>query len=161
MRARQIFIIVATLGFGADLATKNWAVSYLQFRDPIKVLGSFLQLTYTTNKGAAFNLASSATYILTALKFSVAAFVIFYMSKVVSRAWALALGLLFAGVAGNLWDRGARPPGKWAGEVVDWIQLPHWPVFNIADSCIVISALLIAFLSLRNIPPTQGPEKSA
>lgn len=161
VRARQLFVIVATLAFGADLATKNWAVASLQFREPIKVIGDFLQFTYTTNKGAAFNLASGATYILTALKACVATFLIFYMSKVISRAWALALGLLFGGVAGNLWDRGTRSPGKWAGEVVDWIQLPHWPVFNIADACIVVSACLIAFLAARNIAPTAGKNRAA
>jgi signal peptidase II len=161
VRARQIFIIVATLLFGADLATKNWAESSLQFREPIKVIGDFLQFTYTTNKGAAFNLVSGATYILTALKLCVATFLIFYMSRVISRAWALALGLLFGGVVGNLWDRATRPPGRWAGEVVDWIQIPHWPVFNLADSSIVISALLITFLASKNIKPTADREKRA
>lgn len=125
------------------------------------MIGNFLQFTYATNKGAAFNLASGSTYILTALKLCVATFVIFYMTKVVSRAWAVALGLLFGGVAGNLWDRMTRPPGRWAGEVIDWIQIPHWPVFNIADSCIVISALMIAILASLNKAPTDKTRKSA
>lgn len=155
IRARQIFIIVATLAFGADLATKNWAVAVLQYRDSIKVFGDLLQFSYATNKGAAFNLASGSTYILTALKLCVATYLIFYMTRVVSRRWALVLGLLFGGVAGNLWDRMARPPGKWAGEVIDWIQIPHWPVFNIADSCIVMAAIGIAILATTNIAPTD------
>ena len=125
------------------------------------MLGDFLQFTYATNKGAAFNLAENSTYILTALKACVATYLIFYMTKVVSRSWAVALGLLFGGVIGNLWDRATRPPGRWVGEVVDWIQVPHWPVFNIADSCIVLAAIAITILSMRNIAPTDRKEKSA
>jgi signal peptidase II len=131
----------------------------LQFREPIRVIGDFLKFTYTTNKGAAFNIASNATFILTALKLAVATYVIFYMSKVISRKWAIALALLFGGVVGNLWDRAVRPPAMWQGEVVDWIQIPHWPVFNIADSCIVISGILITFLVSTNVRPTHSSER--
>lgn len=153
IRARRLFIVITTLTFGLDLLTKNWAITYLQFREPIRVIGDLLQLTYTTNSGAAFNLAENSTYILTALKLAVATFVIFYMSKVNSPSWAAALGALCGGVIGNLWDRATRSPGNWRGEVIDWIQLPHWPVFNIADSAIVLSAIGITVLAMRNIPP--------
>jgi signal peptidase II len=50
-------------------------------------------------------------------------------------------------------DRAFRPPGPWQGEVIDWIELPNWPVFNIADSAIVTSALLMSLLAIRNIEP--------
>ena len=63
-RARRLFIIFATLIFALDLITKNWAVSYLQFREPIPVIGDFLKLTFATNPGAAFNFATDATLIL-------------------------------------------------------------------------------------------------
>ena len=49
--------------------------------------------------------------------------------------------------------RAFRPPGPWRGEVIDWIELPNWPVFNIADSAIVTSALLMSLLAIRNIEP--------
>jgi len=54
---------------------------------------------------------------------------------------------------GNLMDRAFRPPGPWRGEVIDWIELPNWPVFNIADSAIVMSAILMSLLAIRNIEP--------
>ena len=123
------------------------------------MIGDFLKFTYTSNTGAAFNLASNATYILTALKLAVATYVIFYMTKVISKRWAVALGLLFGGVAGNLWDRAVRPPALWRGEVIDWIQIPHWPVFNIADSAIVIAGIFFTFLVSKNVRPTNNPER--
>lgn len=158
--ARRLFIIVSTLTFAFDLVTKNWASSYLQFREPVNILGEFLKLTYGTNPGAGFSLATDATALLSSLKMFVAVFVIYYMTKVNHKWWALSLGLLLGGVIGNLWDRATRPPGLWRGEVVDWIQLPNWPIFNIADSAIVISGVLMTILTMRNIPPHDRDVKN-
>ena len=152
-RARRLFITFATLIFAIDLITKNWAVDYLQFREPIQVLGDFLKLTFATNPGAAFNFATDATLILSSLKLCVAAFIIYYMRKVTNTRWAIALGALLGGVVGNLWDRATRPPGNWRGEVIDWIELPNWPVFNIADSAIVCAGIFMTWLAMRNVPP--------
>ena len=60
-----------------------------------------------------------------------------------SVGWAVALGLLLAGVAGNLTDRLFREPGPLRGHVIDFLMLPHWPVFNVADMCINVAAVLI------------------
>jgi signal peptidase II len=152
-RARRLFITFATLIFAIDLITKNWAVDYLQFREPIQVLGDFLKLTFATNPGAAFNFATDATLILSSLKLCVAAFIIYYMRKVTNTRWAIALGALLGGVVGNLWDRATRPPGNWRGEVIDWIELPNWPVFNIADSAIVCAGIFMTWLAMRNVQP--------
>jgi len=78
--------------------------------------------------------------------------VIFYFSrKVKSLPWAVALGLVLGGIFGNLSDRIFRSPGGLQGEVIDWIQIPHWPVFNIADTAVVCAAVLITYLSAKNI----------
>jgi len=69
-----------------------------------------------------------------------------------STAWALALGCLAGGALGNLVDRIFRAPGPGRGEVVDWIQLPNYPVFNLADSFVVCAAVAIVVLSWRGIP---------
>jgi signal peptidase II len=68
-----------------------------------------------------------------------------------SAPWAIALGLLLGGACGNLADRLFRAPGPGRGYVVDWIELPHWPVFNIADACIVVGAVIAVLLALRGI----------
>jgi signal peptidase II len=70
-----------------------------------------------------------------------------------SLAWGAALGLVLGGAMGNLVDRLFRPPGPFRGEVVDMISLfdPHgqvWPVFNIADSSLVVGVLLAVWLEL-------------
>ena len=154
-RARRLFIALATSLFTLDLATKNWAESYLQFREPIRVIGDFLKLTYSTNSGAAFNLFGDATLLLSSLKLAVVGFIIFFIRQITNPWWAAALGTLLGGVLGNLYDRILRPPGLWRGEVVDWIELPNWPVFNVADSAIVCAGILITILTMRDVKPRE------
>lgn len=73
-----------------------------------------------------------------------------------SPRWIVAAGLVVGGISGNLIDRIVRAPGALAGQVVDWIELAHWPTFNIADSSIVVGAILAAFLVLREIPTSES-----
>jgi signal peptidase II len=68
--------------------------------------------------------------------------------KLRSLPWAITLGLLLGGATGNLSDRIFRSPGLFRGDVVDWIELPHWPVFNLADSAIVCGGILTVLLAL-------------
>jgi signal peptidase II len=154
LRARRLFIVISTITFALDLITKNWAETSLQNQEPIRVLGDFLKFTYATNPGAAFNFATNATVVLSSLKLCVAAFIIYYMTKAVETRWAIGLALLFGGVVGNLFDRATREPGNWQGEVIDWIQIPNWPVFNIADSAIVSAGFFMTYLAIKNISPT-------
>ena len=63
----------------------------------------------------------------------------------------MALGLLLAGVGGNLTDRMLREPGPFRGHVVDFLMLPHWPIFNVADMCINVAAGLILVQAFRGI----------
>ena len=71
--------------------------------------------------------------------------------RIRSVPWAITLGLLLGGATGNLIDRIFRSPGLFRGWVVDWIQVPHWPVFNLADSAIVCGGILAVLLSARGI----------
>jgi len=59
------------------------------------------------------------------------------------------------GVLGNLTDRIFREPGLLRGHVIDWLQLPNWPIFNIADIAIVVAAFISVVLTARNIPPIK------
>jgi signal peptidase II len=72
----------------------------------------------------------------------------------------VALGLLLGGALGNLSDRLFRSPGPLRGHVVDWIQLPHWPVFNVADSAIVVGGIVAVLLALRGVE-LDGSHKRA
>jgi len=136
-----------------DFATKSWALNSLDARNPVKLLGNFLQLTLYKNSGAAFSLAQGATIILTFFAISVVAVIAYYSIKITSFGWSIVLGLALGGVLGNLSDRIFRAPGYFVGHVIDWIQLPNFPVFNLADSAIVVAATLAVILSIRNISP--------
>ena len=136
-----------------DLATKLWAVSTLSDRSNIKVIGDFLQLTLVRNPGAAFSVAEGATVLLTLFGFLVMAVIFYYSTRITSRGWSVVLGLAMGGILGNLVDRIFREPGVFRGHVIDWLQIPNWPVFNIADTAIVAAAAISMILSLRNIPP--------
>ena len=136
-----------------DLATKLWAISTLSDRSNIKVLGDFFQLTLVRNPGAAFSIAEGATIFLTLFGLFVLAVIFYFSTKITSKGWSVVLGLAMGGILGNLVDRIFREPGVLRGHVIDWLQVPNFPVFNIADSAIVAAAGISMLLSLRNIPP--------
>jgi len=111
-------------------------------------LGSFLKLELVYNTGAAFSLATSKTILLSGFAIIVAALIFYFATKIERTIWAVFLGLVLGGIFGNLADRIFRAPGALQGAVVDWIKIPHWPTFNIADSAIVIGVLGVAYLRL-------------
>ena len=150
-RGRVICYSVALLALIADIATKSWAVAALSNGQPRQIVGSLLKFQYARNSGAAFSMATGSTWVFTLVAGFVALGIIVIAGRIKSRPWAVALGLLLGGSLGNLTDRIFRSPGQFRGLVVDWIELPHWPIFNIADSVIVIAACLIALLSIRGI----------
>jgi signal peptidase II len=135
-----------------DFATKVWALTSLS-SEPRKIIGNFLQFTLVHNSGAAFNFATGFSIAFSLLALAVVIAAIYFAPKVTSRGWQISIGLLLGGVLGNLTDRIFREPSFLNGHVIDWIQIPHWPVFNIADSAICIAAVISFALSLRNVPP--------
>jgi signal peptidase II len=136
-----------------DFATKVWAQNTLSTREPVQLIGTLLQLTYVENSGAAFSLGTSSTLIFSIIAMATAITITYYAKRITSKGWALVLGLVLGGVFGNLTDRIFRQPAVLRGAVIDWIQVPHWPVFNLADSAIVIAACVAVVLSARNITP--------
>ncbi|MBO0812195.1 MAG: signal peptidase II, partial [Microlunatus sp.] len=95
------------------------------------------------------SLGESYTPVFAALALAALLFVIIVLlPRLRHTGWAVALGLLMAGVAGNLTDRLFRPPGFFRGHVVDFLQLPHWAIFNVADMCVSSAAVLIVILAI-------------
>ena len=135
-----------------DYATKTWALAKFS-SDPHPVIGTFLQFTLLKNSGAAFSLASGFTLVFSLLAVAVIATIVRYAARITSRGWLTCAGLLLGGVLGNLTDRIFREPGFFLGHVIDWIQIPNWPVFNIADIAISTAALLAFIQTMRNVPP--------
>lgn len=157
----QRLYIFAFAVWGIDLATKIWAVSQLSSRASIKIIGTFLQLNFTRNSGAAFSMATGSTLFFTLFALTVLVIISYYAMKIDSKGWASALGLLMGGILGNLTDRFFRQPGFLRGEVIDWIELPHWPIFNLADSAIVMAAGISILLTVRNIVPISKTGRPA
>jgi signal peptidase II len=143
---------LACLIWAIDFFTKNWAIQNLSGASR-QVLGDFLKLTLVRNPGAAFSMATGFTIIFTSISVAVAIFITRYAARITHRWWAVVAGLVLGGVLGNLSDRIFRSPGFLYGHVIDWIELPRWPVFNVADSAIVIAAGIAILLTTRNIPP--------
>jgi signal peptidase II len=135
----------------ADQLTKAWAVAALA-DGPIRLLGEAVQLRLTRNPGGAFSVLTGATPIL-ALVAAVMAVVIVRTTRRTTDPWlALALGLVLGGALGNLVDRLVRHPGFLRGEVVDFIKLPYWPTFNLADSAITVGVVVVVLRGWRSEP---------
>ena len=151
---------VAALVLTADIISKVIVVATLSGvpcravgdTGPVRVIGSFLTLCEERNAGAAFSIGgASTTVVFSAIAVGVIAVIIRTARRIYSLPWAIALGLLLGGALGNLTDRLFRSPGPLRGWVVDWIQLPHWPVFNLADSSIVCGGILMVLLAMRGL----------
>lgn len=149
--ALRLLLGVAGTAWVLDQVTKAAAEHGLDGRAPVEILGPLLRLTLVHNAGAAFSTGETLTLFISLFALVALAVVSFLALRVAHTGWAWALGLLMAGITGNLTDRIFRDPGPLRGHVVDFMQLPHWPVFNFADIWIDAAAVLIVVLSMRGI----------
>ncbi|MGC2741966.1 MAG: signal peptidase II [Candidatus Angelobacter sp.] len=153
MPKRPLLIALAVLLL--DRLTK-WAIAQtIPLEDAINIIPGFFRLTHLENTGAAFSIfADSTSPFRTALliAFSVAALavvsVLLWRDRRRFHSGTLALSLIMGGAVGNLWDRVSD--GKVTDFLDFYIGVHHWPPFNIADSAIVIGALLLFMRMLRN-----------
>jgi len=151
-RTLALFAGIAALGYVVDVVSKVLAVSELSGRAPRPVIGDFLTLYLARNPGAAFSTGTSYTLVLSCLAIVAAGVVLWVARRLGSTGWAIGLGFLLAGILGNLTDRLFRSPGVLRGHVVDFLRLPNWPIFNVADICINIAAGVIILQALRGMP---------
>jgi signal peptidase II len=150
-RRLGLLLAVAAAVYIADVVSKIIVVATLPPRHLVHVLDGVLTLQLVRNSGAAFSLGTSLTVVFTLIAVGVIIFILRTSRQLRSLPWAITLGLLLGGATGNLTDRLLRSPGLFRGDVVDWIQLPHWPVFNVADSAIVCGGLLAVLLAARGV----------
>jgi signal peptidase II len=159
-RARAIHFVLAVLVVLADHWTKRVVAAHIaMYSRGIQVIPGFFRITHTENTGAAFSLfADSSVHWKTSalIAFSIVAMVIviglLWKQKHALTTTGIALSLILGGAFGNLWDRVA------SGRVVDfllfYVRQYQWPVFNLADSCIVIGASLLVIEILFVHPKT-------
>ncbi|MFY1651052.1 signal peptidase II [Solwaraspora sp. WMMB762] len=152
-RALWVFALVAAAALLIDLGAKQWAISALTDREPVRLLGGALYLTLIRNSGAAFSLGSDYTWIFPLVTVAVVGWIGWLTRGLRSLPWAVALGLILGGALGNFLDRMFRAPGPLLGHVVDMFSVFHpygqvFPIFNVADSALVIGVLLAVLLEL-------------
>ncbi|PRI11781.1 signal peptidase II [Leucobacter massiliensis] len=158
-----LLFAVAIVVFAVDQLSKNWVVAELPEGRTVPVLGGFLQWHFVRNPGAAFSLASGATWVFTILAAVVVVVILWQIRRLRSISWAVFLGLLLGGVLGNLTDRLTREPGFPEGHVVDFILTPWmWlgfnpAIYNVADIGIVSGMILFVLISLLGLPIDGGP----
>jgi signal peptidase II len=149
--AGAIIAVFAVLVLAADQFTKYLALQNLPFETPVPVLGDFLIFYLVRNPGAAFSLGEGVTWIFTIALAAVSVLIVWLAAtRIRSRLWAVALGLLLGGVLGNLTDRLFREPGFAVGHVVDFINTPWMmpAIYNVADIFIVSMMIGVALLVL-------------
>lgn len=139
---------LAVLTLVVDQVTKSIVVATMFEGQSITVLNHVLYIIFVRNPGAAFSMISGQTWIFSILAVVVSAVIVWALSRIQSKSWAVVFGLLLGGTLGNLSDRLFREPGFGVGHVVDFINLP-WlmpAIFNVAD--IAISAAGVTFVLL-------------
>lgn len=148
---RRQLLVTALIVVLLDLVTKVWAVARLENQSDIKVLGEFLKFSFIRNPGAAFSFGTSVTWVFTLIAIAVSVAILLISRNVTNKPWAIALGGLLGGAVGNLIDRIFRSPEVFQGHVVDFISIPNYPMFNISDSAVVLSAIAMVILSFRGV----------
>jgi signal peptidase II len=137
---------VATLVFALDRATKVWAERRLP-GDPIEVIPGVLTFRFATNPGGAFSLGQDAPWFFAAASIAVSVLIVVTAFRHTNVVTAVALGSVLGGALGNLTDRLIRGE-RFTGQVVDFVDLQIWPVFNVADAAIVAGAVVLAAASV-------------
>jgi signal peptidase II len=153
---RAALLVAALLLAGCDHLTKNAAKSALEGEAPRPVVGRILDLQYRENRDTAFELlrwvpeGPRRVLIEVGGAAALAALTVLLLRRRQLDGTTAALVLLLAGGAGNYGDRLFR------GYVVDFIHVPHWPVFNVADAYVSVALALLLLLHARRSSPARA-----
>jgi signal peptidase II len=150
--AYGLLLSVAFLIVVADQASKSLASAALSNGRVIGLFGDHVLLDLTRNTGAAFSLFRTGGSLFIGLAVVISAGILVMYRRVAQSALVirLGLGMVLGGAVGNLIDRVRL------GYVVDFIDLRWWPVFNVADSAIVVGVLLLMLASFWTVPDSEN-----
>lgn len=150
--ARRYWLVAAVIGVAGlvlDQAVKALAIANLDPDHPVVLIDGLLSLWLIRNPGAAFSMGEGFTVGFTIVAIvALIAVAAWGLPRVRHTGWAVAMGLVLAGISGNLFDRLFREPGPFRGHVVDFIQVPWFAIFNVADIFITAAAILVLWLSM-------------
>lgn len=159
----MVWTIIIVLGILIDQISKWFALKELAGQPPVPVIENFFYLDYYVNTGAAWSFLSNKSwgiYILSAISLIASVVFIYWLNKIKDRRLRLCLSLIIAGTIGNAIDRVFR------GGVIDFVSLHFgnyaFPVFNIADSLLVIGIILLIiallFTDSKHVLETVSPD---
>ena len=134
--------LIAGIVVVIDQVTKAIATTHLRCETSLTLIGKICSLTLVNNTGAAFGLFKNQTVVFILISAIAIIFIGFYLIKR-KVGYYLPMALILGGAVGNLIDR------LRFGHVIDFIDFHFWPVFNVADSCITIGAIILFFLIIR------------
>ncbi len=159
-----ILFVIALIVLIADQVSKAWVIENIPLNTTyplLPVLSGFFVLTHITNQGAAFGLFPQLSIVFTFIAFGVSLVIVFYQRSIPAHQWLvrLSLGLQLGGAIGNLIDRLRY------GHVIDMLYVRFFPVFNIADSAIVVGVILLMWHLMQTPKPaaeaTSTPPESS
>ena len=146
MKKLTIYSIVL---FVIDLVTKILITNFMRVGDQIKIIPNFLSIMYVRNTGAAFSILENSIFFFIIAGILVLIFIYLFLvrNKTLNMYLIICYSMLIGGIIGNLYDRIVY------GYVVDFLSFNifgyYFPVFNIADSFIVISIILLIINELK------------
>lgn len=133
-----------------DQVTKYAAEAFLGSGQVVNVVGDILRFRLAYNEAAAFSLGFGATWVLALISSVAVLLLLWFGPRAKTTTWAVIAGLVLGGAAGNWVDRVFKEPQFFSGHVVDFIQIPfNFPIFNLADSFLVIGLSLAILRTLR------------
>jgi len=139
-----------------DQITKIIVIQYIPKHEVIPVIKGLFNLTYITNRGAAWGIMSGKGHLLLGISIAVLVMVIYFLRSLTEGCIEryFALFMIMSGIIGNSIDR------LWRQEVVDFLDFyvrdNHWPSFNVADSAITIGVMIYIISSLFRKPLKKG-----
>ena len=149
------FAVLAVSAFVADRLTKEWILGSLAVGESRHFLGNIIYLTFVHNRGGAFGLFVSFSFIFKAMGVIVPLVILIFFKKLLEKGWGwvIAASLIMGGALGNLYDRILY------GYVVDFIDIRVWPIFNVADIAITIGIgiLFITLVREGKAPDDESP----
>lgn len=157
MIARVLFVVIAVVAFALDRLTKVLVEQRLQIGERVQLVPDVLDLRHVRNRGIAFGLFSDSGSLVVGGTLVVGALLFLFLLRVDPEDLLTVVGgaLITGGALGNLVDRVQQ------GYVTDFLHLPHWPTFNVADSCIVVGVALVVLSQLLAIRSEHAESRAA
>lgn len=143
--------IIAFMAFILDFVCKFIITHILSFNDSIMVIKNFFYISLVKNTGGAFSIFTGSTFLLIVISFLIllGIFIYIYRNNIKNRVSLIGFGLLIGGAMGNLFDR------IYYGYVIDYLDFKlfgyGYPIFNLADSFVVIGAIILLFFTKERV----------